>query len=194
MLVLVGAIGAGLFLVARRMALRDGRSYFSTKRLFRELCQLHELDWPSRRLLWRLARAHDSEASRSPVPGADLVYRRTPRFLAPTREIKQRLFESQRGRHLASGGSYNRERRRHPHLGSLRRGTREAPRAPRPVEYALSVTGTFASAFSSSAFGSRRPSPLYPVPSVMVEMSVRQPISCQEFVRADPVDTDFNRG
>jgi hypothetical protein len=37
---------------------REGHSYFSARRLFGELCAQHGLDWPSRRVLRHLARAH----------------------------------------------------------------------------------------------------------------------------------------
>jgi hypothetical protein len=40
-------------------AQREGHSYVSARRLFRDLCLAHELDWPSRRLLRQLARARN---------------------------------------------------------------------------------------------------------------------------------------
>jgi hypothetical protein len=50
---------AGLLYLSHLVAMRDGGTYYSSSQLFRELCQLHELDWPSRRLLKRLAEAHE---------------------------------------------------------------------------------------------------------------------------------------
>lgn len=51
--------GAGIWwAVGHFGAQREGHSYYSPRRLFRELCAVHELDWASRRLLRQLARAH----------------------------------------------------------------------------------------------------------------------------------------
>ena len=44
--------------VVQAVAIRDGRSYTSPKRLFRDLCRLHGLDWPNRRLLRQIAKAN----------------------------------------------------------------------------------------------------------------------------------------
>ena len=87
-----------LWRVARMVAMRDGRSYFSTKRLFKQLCQQHDLDWPSCQLLRRLARARRLEnpaqlflepdwfdAVEIPVPLRP--------FRPQLEQIKQRLFD-----------------------------------------------------------------------------------------------------
>ncbi len=55
--VVVAIVSVVLWRVARVVALRDGRSYFSSKKLFKELCRLHDLDWSHSRLLWKLAQA-----------------------------------------------------------------------------------------------------------------------------------------
>jgi hypothetical protein len=47
--------------VARLIALREGHSYYSAKRLFVELCSAHGLDWHNRRLLSRLAHARAAQ-------------------------------------------------------------------------------------------------------------------------------------
>ena len=79
------------------MALREGRSYYSAKRLFAELCRTHGLDWPHRRLLGKLAHAH---APRNPAqvflePGwfeaADVPLALRP-FHQELGELKQQLF------------------------------------------------------------------------------------------------------
>lgn len=57
--VVAASLGLLLWRVARAMAEDEGRRYDSTNRLFRDLCRLHQLDWPSHRLLRSLARAHD---------------------------------------------------------------------------------------------------------------------------------------
>lgn len=54
----VALLGAVLWCVARCMARREGRGFNSPRRLFRDLCGLHGLDWSSRWLLWRLARGY----------------------------------------------------------------------------------------------------------------------------------------
>ena len=79
-LVIVAIIAVVLWRVARVAAMRDGRSFFSSKRLFQELCQLHELDWASRRLLRRLAHRSTPGTSRAAVSPASVVRgRRNPR-------------------------------------------------------------------------------------------------------------------
>ena len=47
-----------LWFVARYLGLLERYRRRSQRRLFRELCRLHQLDWPSRRLLRQLAVAH----------------------------------------------------------------------------------------------------------------------------------------
>ena len=94
-------LGVVLWWVARAVALRDGRSYFSTKRLFYELCRLHELDLSSRRLLRRLAQArqlkHPSQLFLEPTwfEPAEIPAALRP-FQPQLAEIKQQLFESER--------------------------------------------------------------------------------------------------
>ncbi len=75
----------------------EGHSYCNARRLFRDLCLIHELDWPSRRLLRQLARAH------SPTPPAQVFVEpdwfdapRLPEDLQAYRRqlaaLKERLF------------------------------------------------------------------------------------------------------
>ena len=54
-------LGIVAWRIARHVAMRDGRSYYSSKRVFQDLCRLHELDLPSRRLLQRLAKSRQLE-------------------------------------------------------------------------------------------------------------------------------------
>ena len=98
-LAVVAVVGLVLWRVARVAAMRDGRSYYSPKRLFAELCQLHELDWASRRLLRRLAHAlrleHPAQLFLEP---AFFEAARMPTELRSEqtrlKEFKRRLFES----------------------------------------------------------------------------------------------------
>ncbi len=78
-------------------AQREGRSHFSSRRLFDELCALHELDWPSRKLLHQLARAHRLEhPARVFVEPRWFEAAQIPETLAPFRvqflQLKSRLF------------------------------------------------------------------------------------------------------
>jgi hypothetical protein len=52
------AIVFALWLLLNYIAEREGRSYHSPRKLFRELCHAHGLDRGSRQLLKRLASAH----------------------------------------------------------------------------------------------------------------------------------------
>ncbi len=85
--------------VARVMAMREGRGYYSPHRLFDDLCRAHGLDFPSRKLLWRLAKCREL-----PHP-AQLFLEpswfdpaNVPASLQPFRpqltQLKQRLFGS----------------------------------------------------------------------------------------------------
>jgi hypothetical protein len=56
-LVVVAVVWAAVHIRTRR----EGTSYNSPRRLFNELCALHELDWPTRRLLRQLARSRHYE-------------------------------------------------------------------------------------------------------------------------------------
>lgn len=47
----------GVWLLSRYLQYRDGRGYHSPRALFHELCRAHKIDWPSRRILVRLAHA-----------------------------------------------------------------------------------------------------------------------------------------
>jgi hypothetical protein len=51
------AAAIAIWFVARYVGLLDRYRRRSQRRLFRELCRLHQLDWPSRRLLRQLALA-----------------------------------------------------------------------------------------------------------------------------------------
>ncbi len=87
-----------LWRVARMVAMRDGRSYFSTNGLFKQLCQQHDLDWPSCQLLRRLARARrlDNPAQLFLEPDwFDAVEIPVPLqpFRPQLEQIKQRLFD-----------------------------------------------------------------------------------------------------
>ena len=83
--------------VARVIALRDGQSYHSPARLFNDLCRLHGLDFPSRKLLWRLAKIrqleHPAQLFLEPT-WFDMA--NVPASLQPFRpqlaELKQQLF------------------------------------------------------------------------------------------------------
>ena len=91
-------LGVVLWRVARMVAMRDGRSYISTKRLFQQLCRLHELDWPSRRLLRRLAQARQlKNPARVFLEPTWFEAAEIPAALRPfapqLAEIRQRLFE-----------------------------------------------------------------------------------------------------
>ncbi len=58
-LVVLALVAVGVWWAVGHVgARREGHSYHSAPRLFRELCRVHELDWTSRRLLRQLARAH----------------------------------------------------------------------------------------------------------------------------------------
>lgn len=88
------AVGVVLWLVARAGAKREGRGYRSPRRLFRELCRLHDINWHNRRLLRRLARFH-----KLPHPAQVFL---EPAFLDPAklgtafRTHRQRLVTLQR--------------------------------------------------------------------------------------------------
>jgi hypothetical protein len=97
LVVLLLLIAAALWKVARISAQREGRSHFSSRRLFDELCALHELDWPSRKLLHQLARAHRLEhPARVFVEPQWFEAAQIPETLAPFRpqfrQLKSRLF------------------------------------------------------------------------------------------------------
>ncbi len=54
----VAVVGlAALF--ARRISIREGQGFRSSRKLFRDLCRTHDLNWPTRRLLRQLAAAHN---------------------------------------------------------------------------------------------------------------------------------------
>ncbi len=86
-----------LWKVARVMALRDGQSYHNPTRLFHDLCRLHGLDFPSRKLLWRLAKIRQLEhPARLFLEPTWFDAAQVPATLQPFRsqlaELKQRLF------------------------------------------------------------------------------------------------------
>ncbi len=83
--------------VSRVMAMRDGRSYFSPRRLFRDLCRLHELGWSSRLLPQKLARARQlKDPAQLFLEPAWFEPAKIPPRLRPQQgklgAIKQRLF------------------------------------------------------------------------------------------------------
>ncbi|MFO7906425.1 MAG: hypothetical protein ACQESR_26665 [Planctomycetota bacterium] len=86
-----------LWRMGRRLANEDRGGYHSTSRLFGELCRLHCLDWPSRRLLKKLARARQLEPptrlfiESSWFDEPDLPVSLHP-FRARLAEIKRQLF------------------------------------------------------------------------------------------------------
>ena len=85
---------AVLVYVSHLAAMRDGGTYYSSNRLFRELCQLHEIDWPSRRLLKRLAEAHQL-----PTPARlflEPVWFDEVRLPPPVRPAEKRIREIRR--------------------------------------------------------------------------------------------------
>lgn len=95
---ITAALALLLLYLAHVTTMRDGRSYYSTSHLFRELCQLHQLDWPSRHLLKRLAQAHQlSPPSRLFLEPLWFERSRLPAALRPAEkrigEIKHQLFE-----------------------------------------------------------------------------------------------------
>ncbi|MHB8866428.1 MAG: hypothetical protein ACYC6N_28920, partial [Pirellulaceae bacterium] len=97
LLMLLLLIVAALWRVARLSAQREGHSYFSTRRLFNELCALHALDWPTRKLLRQLARAHHADhPARVFVEPQWFEAARIPESLAAFRpqltQLKSRLF------------------------------------------------------------------------------------------------------
>ncbi|MHB8969305.1 MAG: hypothetical protein ACYC3X_03775 [Pirellulaceae bacterium] len=97
LLVLLLLIVAGLWKVAHVSAQREGRSHFSPRRLFKELCALHALDWPSRKLLHQLARAnHLDHPARLFVEPRWFEAAQIPETLASFRpqftQLKSRLF------------------------------------------------------------------------------------------------------
>ncbi len=103
-LVLVGIgvliVGCVLWLVARKFALRDGRSYHNQTRLFHDLCRLHGLDFPSRKLLWRLAKLKQLEhPAQLFVEPSWFEAPQVPGSLQPFRsqlaELKLRIFQGQ---------------------------------------------------------------------------------------------------
>ncbi len=55
--ILVG-IGITVWVLTRYFARKEGQGFYSPKRLFRELCSAHELDWRDRRLLQQVVRLH----------------------------------------------------------------------------------------------------------------------------------------
>ena len=97
LLVLLLIVVVGLWKVAHVSAQREGRSHFSPRRLFQELCALHALDWPSRKLLRQLARAnHLDHPARVFVEPQWFEAAQIPETLAPFRpqltQLKSRLF------------------------------------------------------------------------------------------------------
>ncbi len=95
--IVAAIVGVILWRVARAVALRDGRSYFSSKKLFKELCRLHQLDWSHSRLLWKLAQARRLEhPSRLFLESTWFEPAGLPATLKPFRNeleaIQQRLF------------------------------------------------------------------------------------------------------
>ncbi len=90
-------VAAVLWKVARVIALRDGQNFDSPARLFNDLCRLHGLDFPSRKLLWRLAKIrqldHPAQLFLEPT-WFDTAH--VPASLQPFRpqlaELKQQLF------------------------------------------------------------------------------------------------------
>lgn len=95
--VLAASLGLLLWRLAKRVA-REGRgSYYSTNRLFGQLCRLHRLDWPSRRLLKKLAQARQLDPpTRLFIESSWFDASELPVSLQPFRarlaEIKRRLF------------------------------------------------------------------------------------------------------
>ncbi len=60
LLILLGVLVAGglaFWMIAQVMAQREGQSFDSPRRLFNDLCKIHQLDWRQRFRLRRLARA-----------------------------------------------------------------------------------------------------------------------------------------
>lgn len=100
-IVLLGVLATSLvFLLwrlAKRMANENRRDYYSTNRLFGELCRLHHLDWPSRRLLKNLAQAQQLQRpTRLFIESSWFDESELPASLHPFRarlaEIKRQLF------------------------------------------------------------------------------------------------------
>jgi len=54
-------VAAVVWAVVRYRTRRAQASYFSPRHLFNDLCALHGLDWPTRKLLRQLVRAHELE-------------------------------------------------------------------------------------------------------------------------------------
>lgn len=50
-----------LWRVTRSKRFSDEQPFHNPRRLFLDLCHLHELDWSSRRLLWKLAQARGGD-------------------------------------------------------------------------------------------------------------------------------------
>jgi hypothetical protein len=97
LLVLLLIVVVVFWKVAHVSAQREGRTHFSPRRLFKELCTLHALDWPSRKLLHQLARAnHLDHPARLFVEPQWFEAARIPETLAPFRpqlmQLKSRLF------------------------------------------------------------------------------------------------------
>ncbi|MFW6169056.1 MAG: hypothetical protein ACODAD_01105 [Planctomycetota bacterium] len=86
-----------LWRMAKRMANETLGDYYSTNRLFGELCRLHRLDWPSRRLLKNLAQARQLQPpTRLFIESSWFDESELPASLHPFRarlaEIKRQLF------------------------------------------------------------------------------------------------------
>lgn len=58
MLGIIAVVAAIAWLIVRYIKLREKRNTSSAQHLFHELCRAHQLDWPSRKLLQSLAKAH----------------------------------------------------------------------------------------------------------------------------------------
>ena len=99
----------GLWCIARWYAVRDRRGYRSVRKLFVQLCRLHEIDWPSRRLLCQLARAQgvSQPAELFLMPERFDVESLSPEMQSHSlqiQELKQRIFGKQVGALPASAG------------------------------------------------------------------------------------------
>ena len=95
--VVVLVVATLLWKVALVIALRDSQTYHSPARLFNDLCRLHGLDFPSRKLLWRLAKIRQLEhPAQLFLEPSWFDTASVPASLQPFRpqlaELKQRLF------------------------------------------------------------------------------------------------------
>lgn len=85
-------VAAVVWAVVRFRTHREQASYNSPRRLFNDLCTLHELDWPTRKLLRQLARSrHLDHPARIFVEPACFDPAHIPPQLQPFRTQLQRL-------------------------------------------------------------------------------------------------------